>query len=95
MKKIVEKYINLNYGMSLNDILQTVNGLPNHISYDDIRLQYDHDDEYVWLKYEREETDKEYEARLFLEERRKELDKNRDLNQLRYLISVYGIPDEQ
>lgn len=92
-KRKIKDCIRLWHGDSLSDILKQTTKMADGMSYDDIYLEYDHDDRYLYLSYEREETDKEAKDRIFLEERRKELDRNHDLNQLRYLISVYGIPE--
>lgn len=92
-KQQIKAYIRLNYGDSLNDILKQTVKMANGISYDNIYLEYDYDDRYVHFSYEREETDKEFEDRISLEKRREELDRNRDISHLKYLLSVYGIPE--
>lgn len=90
-KQDVKVHIRLNYGDTISDIIERI---PSGVSYDDVYLEYDYDDRDIGLSYKRLETDKEFEDRISLEKRRKELDKNRDMNQLKYLLSVYGIPNE-
>jgi hypothetical protein len=89
-KVMFKDSITLNYGDTIADIMERI---PSGVAPHEIYIEYDHEERFVALSYTRLETDAEMQKRIEQETRFKETRKNREIQQLKYLISIHGIPE--